>query len=323
MAAKASDEGQIGRRLRLRDLHVFAVVAQHGSMAKAAAELGVSPPTVSEVIADLEHGLGVQLLDRSPQGVEPTMYGHAILKRGLAAFDELRQGIRDIEFLADPTGGELRIGCGATLSASILPAIIHRFSQQYPRVVLHVNEVPPPTRDLSGLRDRKHDLILGRWMNQLPQDRIGDDLNVEVLFDDPLVVATGTQTRWARRRKIDLADLIDEPWILTPPNTWNYIGIGEAFRARGLAMPKINLMTSSVHVCTHLLANGDFVTALAKSLAERFRLKVLPVDLLDRAWPVVFITLKNRTLSPVVELFIEHVRQFTRPMREKLPAPKR
>jgi DNA-binding transcriptional LysR family regulator len=94
------------------------------------------------------------------------------------------------------------------------------------------------------------------------------------------------------------------------------MGIEEACGARGLAMPKINLMTSSVHVCTHLLANGNFVTALAKSLAERFTLKVLPVDLLDRAWPVVFVTLKNRTLSPVVELFIAHVRQFTRPMRE-------
>ena len=82
---------------------------------------------------------------------EPTIYGHAMLKRGLAAFDELKQGIRDIEFLADPTGGELRVGFGATLSASILPAIIHRFSRQYPRVVLHVHEVRPPHARLVGI----------------------------------------------------------------------------------------------------------------------------------------------------------------------------
>src|SRR5712691_9458747 len=116
------------------------------------------------------------------------------------------------------------------------------------------------------------------------------------------------QTRWARRRKIDLVELVDEPWVLTPPNTWNHMGIAETFRARGLAMPKINLVTSSVHVCMYLLANGEFVTALAKSLADRYALKVLPVDLSVRLWPVVIITLKNRTLSPVVELFIEHVR---------------
>src|SRR5262245_17084426 len=120
MLRKIDWESQIGRRLKMRDLHVFFTVAQRGSMAKAAAQLGVSPPTVSEVIADLEHGLGVQLFDRTAQGVEPTMYGRALLKRGLAAFDELKQGIRDIQFLADPTVGELQIGCPEAIAA-ILP----------------------------------------------------------------------------------------------------------------------------------------------------------------------------------------------------------
>lgn len=72
MLKKIDWDRQIGRRLRLRDLHVFLTVAQSGSMAKAATQLGVSTPTVSEVIADLEHGLGVRLLDRSSKGVEPT-----------------------------------------------------------------------------------------------------------------------------------------------------------------------------------------------------------------------------------------------------------
>jgi DNA-binding transcriptional LysR family regulator len=127
MLRKIDWESQIGRRFRFRDLYVFFTVAQLGSMARAAAQLGVSPPTISEVIADLEHGLGVQLLDRSPRGVEPTAYGAAILKRGLAAFDELRQGIKDIEFLADPTSGELRIGCPEAIAA-ILPPILEDFS---------------------------------------------------------------------------------------------------------------------------------------------------------------------------------------------------
>src|SRR5215467_4034956 len=109
MLRKIDWESQIGRRLRLRDLHVFFTVAQRGSMAKAAAQLGVSTPTVSEVIADLEHGLGVRLLDRSPKGVEPTRYGEALLKRTLTVFDELKQSIKDIEYLADPTAGEIRI----------------------------------------------------------------------------------------------------------------------------------------------------------------------------------------------------------------------
>ena len=123
MPNKIDWEGQLGRRMRLRDLHVFTTVVRQGSMAKAAKELGVSQPAVSEVIAELEHALGVQLLDRTSQGVEPTAYGAALLKRSIAAFDELRQGIRDIEFLSDPTVGELRIGIeSAQRSPPIHPA---------------------------------------------------------------------------------------------------------------------------------------------------------------------------------------------------------
>src|SRR6266576_520343 len=96
-------EGCIGRRIRLRDIHVFFAVA-----------------------------VGVRLLDRSPQGVEPTVYGHALLKCGMAVFDELSQGMRSIEHLDDPTAGEIRIGCQATLAETILPALIEQLSH-YPR----------------------------------------------------------------------------------------------------------------------------------------------------------------------------------------------
>src|SRR6266550_6173907 len=149
MLRKIDWESQIGRRLRLRDLHVFHTVVQHRSMAKAAVQLGVSQPAISEVIADLEHALGVRLLDRSPQGVEPTMYGNALLKRSIAVFDELKQSVRDIEQLADPTKGEIRIACPLAIAFTIIPHVIERFIQKYPRVVLHFDEVA----SASGTRD--------------------------------------------------------------------------------------------------------------------------------------------------------------------------
>src|SRR6266487_3962576 len=79
-------EARIGRRLRLRDLHVFLAVVEWGSMAKAAHRLAVTQPAVSKSIADLEHALGVRLLDRNPQGVEVTLYGSVLARRALAAF---------------------------------------------------------------------------------------------------------------------------------------------------------------------------------------------------------------------------------------------
>jgi DNA-binding transcriptional LysR family regulator len=102
---------RVGRRLKLRDLHILLAVAQSGSMGKAAADLAISQPSVSKAIAAVEHAIGLRLLDRGPQGIEPTIYGRALLKCGTAVFDELRQGVRELEFLTDPTAGELRIGC--------------------------------------------------------------------------------------------------------------------------------------------------------------------------------------------------------------------
>jgi DNA-binding transcriptional LysR family regulator len=307
MVNKIDWENRIGRRLKLRDLHVYFAVVQCGSMAKAAAQLGVSQPTVSEAIADLEHTFGVRLLDRIPRGIEPTMYGSALLRRGIAAFDELKQSTRDIEFLADPTVGELRIGCAESIAAAVLPAIIERFGQGYPRVVVHVDDVPSTALEL--LRERKHDLIVARTTRPLGDD---EDLNVEILFNDQLVVATDSRNRWARRRKIDLADLVDEPWILSPPGTWAYARLAEAFRELGLDMPKASLVTLSVHLRNHLLAGGRFISAFPRSIAERYAQKILPVDLPVQPWPVVMVTLKNRTLSPIVERFLECAREVAR-----------
>jgi DNA-binding transcriptional LysR family regulator len=308
MPRKIDWESQIGRRLKLRDLHVFATVAQCGSMAKAAQQLGVSQPAISEIIADLEHALGVRLLDRQPQGVEPTMFGDAVLRRSIAVFDELKQTIRDVEFLADPTTGELRIGCVESLSATLVPKVLLRFSEQYPRVVVHVEGLTAPAIDLLGLRNRKYDCTLVRLMTPLSSASLADDVNVELLFDDRLVVAAGINNRFACRRKIDLAELIDESWILPPPGTWHHARVQEAFQARGLGMPKGSLNSLSMTLRMQLLAAAPYISVFASSVlrlnAHRYSITVLPIDLPVQPWPVAIVTLKNRTLSPVVERFI-------------------
>src|SRR5215471_3728821 len=210
MARKIDWESQIGRRLKLRDLHVFSTVVQRGSMAKAAQQLGVSQPAVSEVIADLEHALGVRLLDRSAQGIEPTIYGDALLKRSVAVFDELKQSIRDIEFLSDATTGEVRIGSGEAPWFTLLPDVIRRFSQQYPRIDVHT-ELIDHSEAFLALRERSYDCVLIPIRMALHDKAAADDLTVEILYDDAHIVAAWVHSKWARRRKIDLAELIDEP----------------------------------------------------------------------------------------------------------------
>jgi DNA-binding transcriptional LysR family regulator len=315
-AAMQNWTDRIGRRLKLHDLHILFAVVQCGSMAKAARQLGVSQPAISEIVADLEHALGVRLLDRHSWGIEPTIYGEAVLKRSTAVFDELKQSIRDVEFLADPTTGEIRIGCVESLSVTILPQIALRFSQQYPRVVLNVDDLTAPAIDLPGLRDRKYDCILVRLVTPLPGYPLADDLNAELLFDDRLVVAAGANSRWTRRRKIDLAELVDEPWILAPPGTWHHVCMAEAFRALGLGLPKASMISLSVTLRTQLMAAGPYISVFGVSVmrlnASRYNITVLPIELPIQPWPAVLVTLKNRTLSPVVERFIACAREVAK-----------
>ena len=310
-------DDRIGRRLRLRDLRVLFEVVQAGSFAKAAAQLRVSQPAVSQVVADLEHALNVKLVDRTTRGVEPTVYAHALLARGRAAFDELRQGIRDVEFLANPSAGEVTIAYPESLSVTVLPQIVERFSEKHPRVVIRGDIVAAPSYKFPGLRNRTHDLIL---TPAPPDDYPLDDLNVEVLFDDPWVVVAGANSRWARRRKVELRELVDEPWLITPPETASSRNLERAFRACGLELPAAGMVTYSMQLRAKLAVRGRFITVVPRSLLRQDRegqLKMLPVEVPMRPWLVTVMTLKNRTLSPVVGRFIECARESAKALAKE------
>src|SRR5262245_22224064 len=139
---------------------------------------------------------------------------------------------------------------------------------------------------------------------------------VEILFDDQPVLAVGANSRWARRRKIDLSELVDEPWVATPPETLPTMAMEQAFKASNLPRPRIRVTTFSLQLRLHLLATGNFLTAMPRSLlrlnVDGIRLKALPVKLPIHSFPVAVVTLKNRTPSPVVQLFLERLRAFVR-----------
>ena len=97
------NERSFGHALKLHGINMLLVVTRCGSMGKAAAESSLSQPAISKAISEMERILGVRLLERGPRGVEPTIYGRALLDHGLIALDELRQAMKRIEFLANPS----------------------------------------------------------------------------------------------------------------------------------------------------------------------------------------------------------------------------
>jgi len=290
---------------------MFFAVVECRSMAKAAAQLGVTQPSVSETVASLESAFGVRLLDRSPQGVAPTIYGHALLKRGVAALDELKQGLRDISYLADPKVGEVRVGWPESFT-EVLSGMVRAFCLEHPGIALRIDHLPAPTGELPELQARKLDIALAR---SLPE-RFAADLNAEVLFDDPAVIAAGANSRWARRRRIELADLVDADWVATPRETLTTRLLEQAFRDKGLPAPKLRVTTFSVQLRARLLVEGEFLACMPRSLlqvkVDGVGLRTLPIKLAPHTFPVAIVTVKNRTLTPVVELFVERLRAFVK-----------
>src|SRR3981189_3125667 len=185
MVAPKQGMERTGRRLKLRDLRILMTVVECGTMGKAAARLAVSQPVVSKAIADFDHALGGRLPNPRRRGVEPPPYGRALIKRGVAIFDGLRQGIEEFEFLSDPTAGEVRIGATDAINAAIVAPVIDVLSRQYPRMTFHVVAgVPAPLRQ--ELAVRNVDFVISRFARPL-----GEEFSEEILFHDSLVVVTG------------------------------------------------------------------------------------------------------------------------------------
>jgi DNA-binding transcriptional LysR family regulator len=303
-------------RLKLRELHILLAVTQTGSMGKAALRLAISQPAVSRAIADMESLLGVSLLDRTPQGVEPTPYGRALIKRGLAVFDELRQGVQEIKYIADPTAGEVRIGGSSATAVGIIAAVIDRLARQHPRVSFQV-VTAEPIAHFRLLRERSVDIIIAGMYVPVTEA----DIDSEILYEDQMVVVAATKNPWASRRKIKLTELADEPWALLPPDTRLGSAVVEAFRANGVEAPRTTVTTSSSHLRDNLLATGRFLTVLQRSLlhfpVKHHSLKILPVELPATRRPTGIMTLKNRTLSPVARLFIECAREVSKPLARR------
>jgi DNA-binding transcriptional LysR family regulator len=309
-------DARIRRRLKLRDLDTFVIVAQHGSMAKAAVQLSVSQPAVSKAMSELEHTLGVRLLDRTAQGVEPTLYGRALLKWAQAVFDDVRQGMNEIEFLADPTTGELRVGAAEPMLAGLLPAIIQRLHHDHPMISIQVRPLGAIAQIHRDLRERNVDLILSR-VAQSPEE----DLDDEILFYDRTLVVAGLNNPWTRRRKIKLAELTDQPWSLSPPDTVIGMLIDDAFRANGLDAPRRSVATSSIQLHGALIDSGPYLTIVPSSTfhfsANRLAFKILAVDLGIPPWPIAITTLRNRTINPIARLFIECAREISKPLAKR------
>jgi DNA-binding transcriptional LysR family regulator len=200
----------------------------------------------------------------------------------------------------------------------VLPAITEHFLGQHPRVQLRVIHADTALMQFDQLRKHNVELLIGR----MPRPFVEDDLVSEPLFDEPFSAVAGIDSRWARRRQIELAELAGEAWVLPPPDSVPGVLIAEIFREHGLKQPRAGILTLSVQLTTTMIATGKFVGLLPGSVArfsaKRVGLKILPVKVPTVLGSVVVITVKHRTPSPLAQQFIRSARAVAKSISDAI-----
>ena len=304
MTRKSEERANVAsERVKLRHLRLLAAVIERGSMAGAAERLSMTQPAVSKAIADLEQIVGMRLLERTSEGVEPTIYGQALHKRSIGLFDELKSTMSELSALADPEVGYLRIGASESVATTLLPAIVQVLARKTPGVTLDIVFADAGALIDRELRGRRVDLVIGRTA-QLA----ADDLDISVLVRDRLHIVAARDNALSRKRRVSLSDLVDEPWVLPDEGNPIRLQIADAFKRQGLQPPESVVTVASPIFTRRLVEGGNHIGALGSlflSFDDAPRLYRLPIELPPTTWPVSLVTLRNRVLNPAVKLFAE------------------
>jgi DNA-binding transcriptional LysR family regulator len=304
-AFKDWDE-RIGQRLTLRDLSILLTAVDAGSMSKAAELLRVSQPAISRTISLLEREVGAQLITRTSRGIKPTEHGDALVTRSRAALDQLRDAVDEMDVLADAKVGKLRLAANEVALSGVVGTVINRLYERYPGIVFEIVPAHTHTAQIQELERGTVELVIG----QVAPSDVDRHFEVTQLFQEPLVVVAGARNAWTRRSKIELAELMDEPWAFSPLNSVSGRSMEQAFRARGLDLPRIMAVSSSMQVLRRLVMDNEFLAFFPRSAAQGVH--VLPVLVQARWQPIGILSVRHRTLSPLAELFIECARDVVR-----------
>jgi DNA-binding transcriptional LysR family regulator len=305
------------RRISLRELRLLLIVERCGNMLKAAHEAGLTQPAISKAIGELEATLGVRLFDRGNRGVEPTPQGQVLIRRAHAVFEEMRQGVHELDALENASGGHVRVGATPALCAGLLGQALSRMQATHPQVMQEVMELESGQL-MAEVRARQLDFAVGRQ----PALRLDDEVEVEPLFEDRLFVIAGARHALAKQRRIRPADLAAQRWVLPQEGSYVHGQIRAAFERFGQPMPAAAVSTMSTLLRYELLATQRFITAVHGSLLRHGRmaaqlpggLHVLPVDL-EATLPIALFRARNRSLAPAAGILMRHLRELGEEMK--------
>jgi DNA-binding transcriptional LysR family regulator len=242
----------------LRQLRYFVAVAEERNLTRAAARLHIAQQSLSQQIRTLEAQLGVTLFERSTRGVELTAVGAVLLREARPVLAQAERAVEAVRRAARGEQGELRVGFLSTVANYFMPPVVRGFRERHPAVTLHTEDIPIAAL-VAGLRDGTLDAGLSR-------PPLVDDLATEVVLREPVAAVLPEGHPLADRAELTLADLADEPWVLTPRASWPpwHRSYDEDF-ARAGYRPRVVQRGTTPQGLLALVAAGVGVTRLTLS----------------------------------------------------------
>jgi DNA-binding transcriptional LysR family regulator len=288
----------------LRLLRSFVAIAEEGSLTRAATRLHIAQQSLSQQVRSLEGQLGATLLERTSRGVRLTPVGTVLLREARSVLARADSAAAAVRRAAAGEEGELRVGFLSSVANYMMPPVIRAYRERHPAVTLRTREVSI-ARLVAGLRAGELDAGLTRPPHV-------DDLATEVVLTEPVAAVLPAGHRLAGRTELTLADLADEPWVLTPRSSWPpwHRIYDEDFARAGFA-PRVVERGTSPQQLLALVAAGVGVTRLTLSSRSLRDTGVVFVPLAGDEAQVV-IAWRRESAPPTLEPFAAVVREVAR-----------
>ena len=247
--------------VKLHHLRNFVAIAQAQSVRGGARTLGLSQPTLTRSLGELEDDLGIPLLERHARGVLLTETGQAFLVRAQAALEEIRRAREEIGQIRGEKTGSVAVGLSSAAWLALAPRAVLAFRKEYPEVRLRLFE-----GFFSNLEQRLRDGTLDFYVGPLPERPIGEAYRVVLLFrNEPLIVGRRNHPRKAAK---SLKELVDEEWIVTGVRERPESEFAEVFTAHGLRPPDATIRADSLIGVAALLAGTDALAVLPRQWVD-------------------------------------------------------
>jgi len=301
---------RLPRHLKMSELRVFAAVMEHRSFHKAAAAVHLTQPAVTKAIAGLEEKIGAKLFDRRADGVEPTVHALSLAPRAATIFDEVRRAAQDLAMVASGASGTLRIGSVPMPAIPFLPIAIQRLTDAHPKSFVSVVEARE-AEILDRLRKGEIELAILR----LALLDLGRDLEVAPLFEEKLCVIANREHPLVTRKKLTWPELLEERWVMPPPDCIFSEFVQRTLDANGLEMPRGTIESFSINIQFGMVLHGGMLAFGMRSQFDftpgKVMLVRLPFEIPSAGRAVAAVSLKSHVLSPLAQQLIGHIRDLT------------